>query len=66
MNNITKGAVISLSLLMLVLHTCYIIVILPAFGAAAVTRDLFEATQTLQNILNQTNSTSTGNSTSIR
>lgn len=64
MNNVAKGAVLSFSMLMLVLLTCYTIVILPAYGAAAITRDLSEATQKLQSILNQTNSTSTSNSTS--
>jgi hypothetical protein len=62
MNNIAKCAVISFSLLMLVLVTYTLI--LPVYGAAEVTRDLSEATQKLQNILSQTNSTSTSNSTS--
>ena len=57
MNSIIKGAVISFSLFMFVLLSGYA-VILPAYGAAAVARDLSNATNILQNLLNHTNSTS--------
>jgi hypothetical protein len=63
MNSISKGAVILFSLLVFVVLTIYTIV-LPAYGAAAVARDLSDATAKLQSILNQSNSTSTSNNTS--